>query len=93
MRTQVQSLAWLCGLRIQHCCKLQCRSQTGFDLALLWLWCWLAAVALIQPLGWELPYAMGVALKKRKKKKEKKRKEKKRERERKADEIIENVHF
>ena len=39
---------------------------------------WVAAVALIQPLAWELPYARGVALKrKKKKKKEKKRKEKK----------------
>ena len=43
--------------------------------ALLWLWLWPAAVALIGPLAWELPYAMGVALKSRKKerKKEKKR--------------------
>ena len=37
----------------------------GSDLAaLLWLWCRLAAAALIQPLAWELPYAMGVVLKK-----------------------------
>ena len=36
------------------------------DPALLWLWCRLAAVALIGPLGWEPPYAMGVALKKQK---------------------------
>ena len=27
------------------------------DLALLWLWCRPAAVALIQPLAWELLYA------------------------------------
>ena len=40
----------------------RCRS----DPALLWLWP--AAVALIQPLAWELPYAMGVALKRPKKK-------------------------
>ena len=40
----------------------------GLDLALLWLWCRLAAIALIQPLAWELPYAAGVALKKKKKK-------------------------
>ena len=33
------------------------------DLALLWLWCRLAAVAQIRPLAWELPYAMGAALK------------------------------
>ena len=36
------------------------------DLALRWLWCRLAAVALIRPLAWELPYAAGVALKKNK---------------------------
>ena len=29
------------------------------DLALLWLWCRLAATAPIQPLAWELPYATG----------------------------------
>jgi len=39
----------------------------GIDLALLWLWCRLAAIALIQPLAWELPYATGVALKRQKK--------------------------
>ena len=33
------------------------------DLALLCLWCRLAAIAPIQPLAWEPPYAMGVALK------------------------------
>ena len=39
------------------------------DLALLWLWCTLAATALIQPLAWELPYVTGVALKGKKKEK------------------------
>ena len=34
------------------------------DLALLSLWCRLAAAALIQPLAWEPPYATDVALKK-----------------------------
>ena len=37
--------------------------------ALLWLWCRLAAVVQIRPLAWELPHAMGVALKSKKKKK------------------------
>ena len=37
------------------------------DLALLWLWYRLAAVALIRPLAWEPPYAVGVALNKSKK--------------------------
>ena len=39
------------------------------DLALLWLWCKLAATAPIRPLAWELPYATGVAVKSKKKKK------------------------
>ena len=39
------------------------------DPVLLWLWCRLAAVALIPPLAWELPYAAGEALKEKKKKK------------------------
>ena len=36
------------------------------DLALLWLWCRPAARGLIRSLAWELPYAMGVALKRTK---------------------------
>ena len=35
--------------------------------ALLWLWCRLAAVALIGPLAWEPPYAADMALKSKKK--------------------------
>ena len=42
------------------------------DPALLWPWCRPAAVALIQPLPQELPYAASAALKIKKKKKEKK---------------------
>ena len=38
---------------------------------LLWLWRRPAAVAPIQPLDWELPYAVGVALKSKIKKKKK----------------------
>ena len=40
---------------------------------LLWLWCRLLAIALIQPLAQEPPYATGVALKKKKKLKIKKK--------------------
>ena len=43
------------------------------DLVGLWLWCGPVATAPIRPLAWELPYAMGVALKRQKKKKIKKR--------------------
>ena len=35
----------------------------SLDLALLWLWRRPAATALIRPLAWEPPYALGVALK------------------------------
>ena len=41
----------------------------SLDVVLLWLWHRLAAMALIQPLAWEAPYAIPVALKKKKKKK------------------------
>ena len=62
------------------------RCGVGHSLSLnprlLWLWCRLAAVALIQVLAWEFPYASGKALKsektKKKKKKERKKKEKRR---------------
>jgi len=47
--------------------------RRGSDLALLWLWCRLAAAALIRPLAWEFPYAVGAALKRHKKKKKKER--------------------
>ena len=39
----------------------------GLDLALLWLWLGLTAVALIRPLAWELPYDAASALKRKKK--------------------------
>ena len=45
------------------------RRRCGSDLALLWLWRWPAAVAPIQLLAWEPPYAVGAALKKKQKKK------------------------
>ena len=38
------------------------------DPVLLWLWYRLAAAGLIQPIAWELSYATGVAIKKKKKK-------------------------
>ena len=37
--------------------------RRGLDLASLWLWCRPTAVAPIQPLAWELPFAMSTALK------------------------------
>ena len=53
--------------------------RPGSDLALLWLWHGLAAVAPIRPLAWELPYAMGVALKRQKDPPQKKRRRRKKE--------------
>ena len=38
-------------------------------LALLWLWRRQAAIALIRPLAWEPPYAVGAALEKAKRQK------------------------
>ena len=42
--------------------------RSGLDSTLLWLLCRPAAAVLIRPLVWELPYAMGAALKQNKKK-------------------------
>ena len=71
MRTWVQSLASLSGLRIWHCRELWYRLQmwlrSGVAVAL--------ATALIRPLAWEPPYAVGAAqeIAKRQKKKKKKK--------------------
>ena len=63
MRTQVQFLASLSGLRIWRCCGLWCRLQMRLRLYV--------AVAVVQasccssswPLAWEPPHDVGVALK------------------------------
>ena len=44
-----------CGTQVCRC---------GSDLVLLWLWP--AATGPIQPLAWEPPYALGMALKRQK---------------------------
>ena len=75
MRMQGQSLALLSGLRIWQHCKRWGRLQTLLELVLLWLWRRLAAVALILPLGWELPCALRAALKSRGEKKAKNKNE------------------
>ena len=63
-----QSLALLSGLRIWHCHELRgVGRRHGLDLLLLWLWHMLAAAALIRHLAWELSYAMGTALKRKRK--------------------------
>ena len=50
--------------------------RCGLDLALLWLWCRPAAAVLIRSLAWELPYAVGAALKNKTKQNKKRKKEK-----------------
>ena len=57
---------WVKGFDVAVSCGVGHRR--GFDLALLWLWCRPAAVAPVQPLDWELPYAMSVAQKRQKQK-------------------------
>ena len=42
--------------------------RCGSDLVSLWLWCRPAAAAPTGPLAWELPYAAGAALKRKKEK-------------------------
>ena len=70
MGLQVRSLTSLIGLRIQHCPELwYIGPRHSSDLALLWLWCRLAAVAPIRPLAWTPLYAMGAVLKIQKMKK------------------------
>ena len=63
------------GSDIAVSCDVGCRHSS--DPALLRLWCRLAAVAPIQPLAWEFPYATGCGPKNQK---ERNRKEKKKRR-------------
>ena len=58
-----EDLGSICGLaqwvKIWRFCELGVDCRCGSDPALLWLWCRLAAAALIRPLAWEPPYAPG----------------------------------
>ena len=54
--------------------------RCGLDLALLCLWCRPAAEALIKPLAWEPPHAMGAVLTRKKKKRIKGKGEERKER-------------
>ena len=58
---EVSDVAMSCGVGQKH----------GSDL--VWLWYRPTTIALIQPLAWEPPYAVGVALKRQEKKKKKKK--------------------
>ena len=61
---------WLKDMALPLSCGVGCRR--GSDPTLLWLGLWLVATAPVEPLAWELPYAVGVALKIQKTKKKKK---------------------
>ena len=56
------SLALLSGLGSSIAVSCGVGQRRSLDPVLLWLWCRLAAIAPIQPLAWEPPYAMGEAL-------------------------------
>ena len=73
MRTQVWSLVSLSGLSIQHYCKLWSRSQMQLRFGIAVAVVQTSAVALIFPLAWELPYATGVVIQRKKGKKERER--------------------
>ena len=66
IRTGVQSLALLNGLRIRHCHELWCKLQTQLGSGILWVWRRPAARVPIQHLAWESPYTTGAALKRQK---------------------------
>ena len=51
---------WVKGFSVATSCCVHRRCSS--DPVLLWLWCRLAAVALIGPLAWEPPYDLGAAL-------------------------------
>ena len=57
---------WVKDPAVATSCRVCCRCS--WDLALLWLCCSLAGASLIQPLAWELPFATGEALKRKKRK-------------------------
>jgi len=63
---------WVKGSGVAVSCGVGCRC--GLDPELLWLWSRLVATALIRPLAWEPPYAMGSSPRKGKKTKRQKKK-------------------
>ena len=82
MRMRVQSLALVSGLRTWHCRELWCRLQMclGSHVAVaVVVVC--AAAALIQPLAWELLYALNSQKQKQTNKKNSNRATKQSERE------------
>ena len=70
MRMQVPSLSSLRGLRIWHCCKLwqRLQMQLGSHIAEAVAVVWVSSCSSDSTPSQELPYAVGVALKRKKKK-------------------------
>ena len=62
-RMRVWCLPLLSGLGSSVAVSCGVGHRGGLGPVLLWLWCRPAAVVLIRPLAWELPYATGAALK------------------------------
>ena len=56
---------WVKGSSVALSCSVDRRR--GWDLAFLRLWCRPVATASLWPLAWEIPYAVGVALKRQNK--------------------------
>ena len=69
VRMQVRFLALLSRLKIQHCHDLWCRSQTWLGSQVAVAVVKASTEAPIRPVACELPYALGVVLKRPKKKK------------------------
>ena len=65
MKLRVPLQAMVSGLRSGVAMSCGVGHRPRLDLMLLWLWRRPAAVAPIQPLAWESPYATGSALKKK----------------------------
>ena len=76
VRLQVWSLALLSGLGSGVATNCGVGGRCGLDPALLWLWRRPTALALIGPLAWEPPYAVGMALKSKTKNKKQNQKNK-----------------
>ena len=62
------STQWV-KLRFRVAASFGVGPRCGLDPTLLWLWCRTVAAAWIQSLAWELPYAIGAVLKRKRKKK------------------------
>ena len=56
------------GLRTWHCCELWCRSQTWLGSQVTMAVAQASSYSSNSTLAWELPYAVGTALKEEKKK-------------------------